>query len=327
MIGRRLSRALDWRFTGVIERVEALGGRAQELQARLDELNERVTGIAATLDRVMEQTKGLPRLAAETQNTRELLEQRIQPTLRVLIDEEAENRRRLHELRAGPQYEDAYTDPNPLISITVATTGRELLFERALPSLLAQTHSNLEVLIVGDALAEGFGQRVVALGDTRVRFSNLTQRITAHPDPRRHWLVGSTMARNEAARMAQGRWLMHFDDDDHLRPDAIASLLAVARAQHVEVAYGGVEEHRPDAGRTIRHGFPPRLGTFSWSAALMHAGLGFFERELVAAHLEMPGDMYALKRMLRTGVRFAMSEKVVLDYFPSTLWEPSQRER
>jgi Glycosyl transferase family 2 len=307
MIGRRLRRALDWRVAGVIERVEALGGRAQELQARLDELNERVTGIAATLDRVMEQTKDLPRLAAETQSTRELLEQRIQPTLRVLLDEEPENRRRLHELRASPQYEDAYSDPDPLVSITVASAGRELLFERALPSLLAQTHSNLEVLIVGDALAEGYGERVIALGDTRVRFSNLTQRITAHPDPRRHWLVGSTMARNEAARMAHGRWLMHFDDDDHLRPDAIASLLAVARAQRVEVAYGGVEEHRPDTDRAIRNGFPPRLGTFSWSAALMHAGLGFFERELVAAHLEMPGDMYALERMLRTGVRFAMS--------------------
>jgi hypothetical protein len=60
----------------------------------------------------------------------------------------------------------------------------------------------------------------------------------------------------------------------------------------------------------------------------MHAGLGFFERELVAADLEIPGDMYALERMLRTGVRFAMSEEIVLDYFTSTLWEqPSQHER
>jgi hypothetical protein len=49
--------------------------------------------------------------------------------------------------------------------------------------------------------------------------------------------------------------------------------------------------------------------------------LRFFERELVAAHLEIPGDIYMLERMLRVGVRFAMLDEVVLDYFPSGLWE------
>jgi hypothetical protein len=55
----------------------------------------------------------------------------------------------------------------------------------------------------------------------------------------------------------------------------------------------------------------------------MHGGLRFFERELVAVHLELPGDIYMLDRMLRVGVRFAMLDEVVLDYFPSALWEPS----
>jgi hypothetical protein len=32
--------------------------------------------------------------------------------------------------------------------------------------------------------------------------------------------------------------------------------------------------------------------------------------------------MYMLERMLRAGVRFAMLDEIVLDYFPSTLWEP-----
>jgi hypothetical protein len=324
VISRRLGRALDWRFGGVVGRLDSLRADAARLQAQIEECNERVAGLVASVEALRQQTAALARgTAAASEQAGEIWEQRTQPLLRTLVDEDAANRRRLYDLRASRGYEDPFRDPDPLVSIAVATMGRALLFDRALPSLLAQTHSNLEVIVVGDAVASEIGERLAALGDPRVRFANLTQRITAHGDPRRHWLVGSTMARNEAARLARGGWLVHFDDDDHLRPDAIASLLELARTRRVEVAYGGVEEHHPDGSQRTLSGFPPRLGSFSWAGALIHGGLRFFERELVAAHLEIPGDMYALERMLRAGARFAALEAlVVLDYYPSTLWEP-----
>jgi len=313
VIRRLLGRSLDWRFGAVVGRLDALTGHAHDLADRSASLDARIDGLDA---RICE-------LAAKLDTVGEALEHRVQPLLHTIVAEESENRRRLHRLRDDPGYEEAYSDPDPLVSVTLATVGRErALLDRALPSLLAQTHENLEVLVVGDSAAGSLAEALAALGDPRVRYSNLSQRIAAHDDPRRHWLVGSTMARNEAARRARGLWLLHFDDDDHLRPDAIASLLRVAREQRAEVAYGGFEERHPD-GRQVREiGFPPRLGTFSWAGALVHGGLRFFERELVAAHLELPGDMYMLERMLRTGVRFAMLDEVVLDYFPSTLWEP-----
>jgi hypothetical protein len=274
--------------------------------------------IADRLDRL---TAEIPVVAEHVSAIHTVLEQRVQPTLRAILDEESDNRRRLYRLRADPAYLDSYTDLNPLVSVAVATIGRPALTERALPSLLAQTHTRLEVIVVGDAASPEVAEAVSASGDQRVRYFNLSQRITAHTDPRRHWLAGSTMARNEAARRARGRWLMHFDDDDHLRPEAIASLLRVARERRAEVAYGGFEQHHPDGESVTGIGFPPRAGAFSWAGALVHGGLRFFERELVAAHLELPGDMYMLERMLRAGVRFAMLDEVVLDYFPSRLWE------
>jgi trehalose 2-sulfotransferase len=324
VIRRLLGRPLDWRFGAVIARLDSLADRAERLSARIEGIDGRVVELTATFEQLLERAAGIPEIAERTSSMHRTLKQRIEPLLRTVVDEEPENRRRLHALRASPGYEDAYDDPDPLVSITVPTRGRErLLTGRALPSLLSQTHTNLEVLVVGDAVASEVERAVLALGDPRVRYANLSQRVSAHPDARRHWLVGSTMARNEAARRARGRWLLHFDDDDHLRPDAIASLLQVAREQRAEVAYGGFDEHHPDGGMVTGLGFPPRLGYFSWAGALVHGGLGFFERELIAAHLEMPGDMYMLARMLRVGVRFAMLDEVVLDYFPSTLWERS----
>lgn len=313
MIRRRVSNALGWRFGAIAARLDSVSGR-------LDDLDRRMGAIADRLNRL---TAEGPVVAEHVSAIHAILEQRIQPMLRTILDEESDNRRRLYRLRADPAYLDSYTDPNPLVSVTVATIGRPALAERALPSLLAQTHTHLEVIVVGDAASPEVAEAVSASGDQRVHYFNLSQRITAHTDLRQHWLAGSTMARNEATRRAKGHWLMHFDDDDHLRPSTIASLLKLAREQRVEVAYGGFDEHHPSGQSVIGIGFPPQPGRFSWAGALMHSGLRFFERELVAASLEIPGDMYLLERMLRVGVRFALLDDIVLDYFPSRLWERS----
>jgi len=282
-----LARALDWRFRAVLGRLDALGERLEHLERSVDT--------------------------------------RVQPMLRAILDEESQNRRRLHALRAEPFYEAAFTDPDPLVSVTVATWQRtELLVRRALPSLLAQTHENLEVIVVGDAVGADVGEAIAALGDPRVSYANLTQRITAHPDAERHWLVGSAMARNEASRRASGRWLLHFDEDDHLRPDAVTSLLGLARERRAEAAYGGFDTHHPDGSVTRALEFPPRPTQFGFQGALLHAGLRFFERELFAGALELPGDIYLLERMLRSGVRFAMLEQVVWDYYLTRTWVDSR---
>jgi Glycosyl transferase family 2 len=321
---RWLGAALDWRFAAVVARVDSLSGRIEQLEGGLESVTLKLRELASTLGELRQLAGEMPQAAADATAARGLLEHRVQPMLRAIVAEESDNRRRLYALRASPDYEAAYLDPSPMVSITVATRSRpELLVRRALPSLLAQTHANLEVLVVGDAASHDVAEAVAALGDARVRYANLSQRITSRADPGTHWLVGSTMARNEAARSASGRWLLHFDDDDHLRPDSIASLLELAREQHAEVAYGGFETHEPDGGVERSLAFPPQPGLFGWQGALLHAGLRFFERELVAAHLGVAGDMYLLERMLRAGVRFAMLDSLVWDYYPSSIWEPS----
>lgn len=320
---RRLRKALDWRFGAIAARLDGLHGRVDDLDRRLGPITDRLDEMAVTLEHLRGLTGEMPHTAEHASATRALLEQRVQPALRAILDEESDNRRRLYRLRADPAYVEPFTNPDPLVSVTVATVGRPALLERALPSLLAQTYARMEVLVVGDGAPPELAEAIAAIGDPRVRYAGLSQRITAHADPRRHWLAGGTMARNEATRRASGQWLLHFDDDDHLRPGAIAALLEQARAQRAEVVYGGFEEHRPDGQTVTGIGFPPQLGRFSWAGALVHSELRFFERELVAASLEMPGDMYLLERMLRAGVRFALLDEVVLDYFPSTLWERS----
>jgi O-antigen biosynthesis protein len=242
----------------------------------------------------------------------------LHPMLRAIVAEDAENRRRLWRVRGDAAYERAFAEPDPLVSVAIPTRDRpELLAERTLPSVLAQTHDNLEVIVVGDHAGPEVAEAVASVGDPRVRYANLTQRHLASEDPRRHWLVASGMARNEAFRMARGDWLVAFDDDDVMRPRMVETLLAAARERRLEVSYGRLRTVLGDGSGFEMGDFPPRPEQFGWQGAVYHAGLRFFERELVAAALGMPGDWYLLERMLRAGVRFGMTAEVVCDYHPS----------
>lgn len=295
----------EWRLS---ERLAAIEHRLSDLEAAARELHE-------SLDGTQELVHGTREVARETLD---LARGELSPLLRSIAAEDAENRRRLGALRASPEYERAFKEPDPLVSITVATCGRpELLATRSLPSILAQTYEQIEVVVVGDHVTDDTADAVASLGDPRVRYANLTQRCSASDDPHKSWLVASTMARNEAMRLADGLWVVAFDDDDSMRPDHVERLLAAAREQRAEVSYARVRYHWDDGTQIDSGDFPPRLTQFSWDGALYHGGLRFFERELVAAHLGVPGDWYLCDRMLRAGVRFHMSEAVVADVHPS----------
>jgi hypothetical protein len=289
-------------------------GNARHLPWLLSELlraGPRLSRIEAEAGRL----RGLERRIAGLE---EMLEGELKPILHALVSEDAENRRRLYRLREGPDYETAFTDPDPLVSVTVATRDRpELLRTRSLPSILAQSHSRLELIVVGDNAGPETAEAVESLADERVTYRNLTQRILASEDPERHWLVAATMARNEATRTVRGQWLISFDDDDAMRPGHIETLLRAAREQGFEVAYGRFRTHLRDGSSFDSGSFPPRRHEFGWPGAIQHGGLRFFERELAAAALAIPGDWFLLERMLRAGVRFGHVEQLVFDYYPS----------
>jgi hypothetical protein len=210
----RLRHAVDWRVRGIVSRLDTLLGETAALRERVDALAVEVAEIRAAT--------------------------------RAVVSEEAENRRRLYTARASAEHELAWTDPDPLVTIAIPTRDRpELLAGRSIPSALAQTHGNLEVVVVGDAAGEEVAAAALSTGDPRVRYAGTTHRVV-QPDAERQWLVGSTLARNEAHRLARGRWIVDLDDDDALRPDAVESLLALARAERLEVAYGDLVMHLPD---------------------------------------------------------------------------------
>jgi hypothetical protein len=287
-IERRLE-ALDGRLEGLAEshaaRLSALSAQVEELESRLSSLSE----------------------------ARRRGDEDLRHALRALAANEAENRRALEAVRAAAEYGRAWTDETPLISVTVATLG-----SRALPSILAQSHGELEVIVAGDGAPPDTEAALTALGDPRIRYLDLGPRQTRTDDPVKLWLVGATRARNAAVGAARGSWIVEFDDDDAMRPECLEALLGLARDSGAEAVYGQVRQHAGGEQKDFCE-FPPRLGGFSWAGGMYHGGLRFFARELLAADLGLPGDWWLAERMLRAGVRFAMREEVLCDAHASDI--------
>src|SRR5215469_9757487 len=66
-----------------------------------------------------------------------------------------------HAIRASPEYQAAFTEPNPLVSICVTTANRpDLLINRSLRSLQEQTYRNLQIIVVGDHCIDDTERRV-----------------------------------------------------------------------------------------------------------------------------------------------------------------------
>jgi hypothetical protein len=301
---RRVGAALDRRFRAVNERVEFVGAGVDALAATVGRLEALTTTLASELAK-MRQTNA--------------------EALRWLVQEGAANRVRLRELRTQPSYAAVFDDPAPLVSVVIPTyDNTELLLSRSLPSVLAQTYEKLEIIVVGDAVEPEVGAAVEALGDARVRFVNVTQRIP-DPDPMRQWLIGSVAPRIAGHELARGAWLMDFDDDDHLRPHAVEHDLGLARHRRLEVAYGPLAMHWPDGTVETVAEFPPAFARFATQGALVHGGLRFFERSLAAAVFDVPNDWFRIEAMLRAGVRFGMHDEIVVDYFPSLRAFPELR--
>lgn len=104
----------------------------------------------------------------------------------------------------------------PQVSVVIPTFGRPELLTRAVRSVLAQTMSDLEVIVVNDGVDPPTIAALEAIGDPRLRW-------IAHGQQR-----GAGQTRDTGADAALGEWVAFLDDDDEWLPEKLEKQLAVA---------------------------------------------------------------------------------------------------
>ena len=105
------------------------------------------------------------------------------------------------------------------VSVIVPVFNAELYIAETIQSALAQTHADLEVIVVDDGSTDGTIERLRAFEGPR----------RLHRQPNR----GVAAARNRGASVASGEWLAFLDADDVWLPTKVERQLACARGPMV----------------------------------------------------------------------------------------------
>ena len=131
-------------------------------------------------------------------------------------------------------------DANPLVSVIVRTKDRPELLSEALQSLVGQTYSNLEVIVVNDG-----GVDVSSL------LSSFEDRLTIrylHFEQNR----GRCAAGNAGLEAAKGDYLAFLDDDDWFLPEHFENLVKIIHARPEKAVYVSVQAVREQNGQRLK---------------------------------------------------------------------------
>lgn len=243
---------------------------------------------------------------------------RVLEAVRVVHDEDRTMRQTLRVARESEAYAEAYRADPPLVSVVIPTWNNARgLREVSIPSVLAQTHPEIEIVVTGDASPPEVAEAVASFDEPRIRYYNHPTRGLYSEDQRTAWLSSGTPPFNIGVAMTRGTWIAPLGDDDAFHPDHVERLLARAREERLEFVYGPFARITPDGDRSVVGVFPPTVAHIGLQMAIYPSALSFFELELGDAVFGMPNDWGMIQRMLRAGVRVGMVDEVVTDYFPS----------
>lgn len=101
------------------------------------------------------------------------------------------------------------------VSVVIPTWNRSVSLERAIRSALSQTYPPLEVLVCNDGSTDDSKEKIIAIGDKRVR-----------------WIDGMhsgrpAIPRNQGIYESMGTWVAFLDDDDEWLPDKLEKQLVL----------------------------------------------------------------------------------------------------
>jgi hypothetical protein len=308
-----------------------LGARLHLLQARY-EAAARATELRPSINRLESTSKewhlrGQEQMLAQREQIAELraavaqlqeIQMKQLRLSRAEYDDIGGLRQKLIALRNSETYAATFENRHPLVSVPIATlNAAELLVDRAIASVRAQTYDRWEIVVVGDGCTDDTATRVEQLGDPRIRFLNLPFRTVYPEHPHERWLVSGAAPWNRAVELAQGEWIAPLDDDDEFLPNHMETLLDLALGCRAEYAYGKLEQVAEPGVEPYIFSFPPELGRIGMQQAIYLRGLSFFECDIYSWAMEEPTDWNVIRRMREAGVHMAATEELVGRYYLS----------
>ncbi len=125
---------------------------------------------------------------------------------------------------AAIQWQTGAPEEAPLVSVIVPVHNGVPFLTECLDSILLQSQRSFELICVNDGSADASAEILDCYADADSRVRILTEEQS-----------GAGVARNNAIRLARGKYLVFVDSDDKIAPDFLEQLTAAAEAHSADV--------------------------------------------------------------------------------------------
>jgi glycosyltransferase involved in cell wall biosynthesis len=166
-------------------------------------------------------------------------------------------------------------------SVVVPAYNAERSLRRCIESVLGQTHSDLELIVVDDGSSDGTVAIAKSFGE-RARIVSQDNR-------------GECAARNAGFSLAQGEYISFLDHDDYWEPEFLESCVGFLSAHGEAVAVSAGSDHRSALSNAVLC-MPPSLkdGSRAGEARVLDDFFGFWagNNHVCAGSVVLRGTLY-----------------------------------
>lgn len=119
----------------------------------------------------------------------------------------------------------------PLVSVVMPVYNAEKFLREAVDSILKQTYTNLELILVNDGSTDDSKEIILSYSDPRIRYFENERNL------------GIVETRNRATAKATGEYLAMLDSDDIALPDRLEQQVAFLEANRQFGVCGAIHQH------------------------------------------------------------------------------------
>jgi hypothetical protein len=218
--------------------------------------------------------------------------------------------------RESLEYQAAFTESEPLVSICTATFNRpDILLERTLPSVLNQSYKNIEYIVVGDGVDEQVYKSLLEIDDPRFHFVNLPERGQYPLNPELRWMVAGGVPLNKALELSRGQFVTHLDDDDAYASDRIEKLVNFAQSQKLDFIWHPFYTETESGDWQVNEAQHFTHGQVTNSGVFYHQWLNTLPFDLQSYRYREPGDWNRFRKFKHLGVNAARFPEALLYHY------------
>ncbi|MEH2434386.1 MAG: glycosyltransferase family 2 protein [Nostoc sp.] len=230
---------------------------------------------------------------------------------------------------------------NPKVSVIIPAYNTEAYLAKAIESVLEQTLTDIEVIIVDDASNDKTVEVAKSFTDPRLKVIVNQQNL------------GAAAARNRALRAAQGEWIAVLDSDDWYAPERLEKLVSLANEKNADMIADDlylindgetspwstlIQESEERIDKIFQIDIVYFVETDVYGQPGLHLGISkpLFKREFMVKHgieyddaIRMGQDFWIDMKCLIKGARFFLEPKPYYYYRsrPGSLVHKSQLSR